>query len=66
MKIAAEELKTERSSNVPTLTIMDVGREGLIVPIAVPQFGQKKRFTGFSKSEREKWDGVPFVYLKSS
>lgn len=66
VKIAAFGSKTLGSSSVPTLIIIEPGRAGLRVPIAVPQVGQNARVTGRSRSERENSDGEPLVYRKFS
>ena len=66
VKIATVGLKTEGSSSVPTLTIMEPGRFGLWVPSEVPQWLQKKRVTGLSKSLRLKVAGSPRVKRKPS
>ena len=59
VKIAAWALNMAGLSKVPTLTIMESGRDGLSVPMAVPQWLQKCRVTGVSRSLLAKVLGVP-------
>ena len=48
---------------MPTFNIIEPGRFGDFVPIAVPQVPQKNLFTGFAMSVRSKLFGVPLVNL---
>ena len=61
MKIAVSGLKIDGSSKVPTFNIIEPGRLGDFVPIAVPHVLQKNLFTGAIISVRSKLFGVPFV-----
>ena len=54
VNIAACGINEEGLSIVPTLTIIEFGRAGLSVPIAVPQFSQKCRVTASLISFRVK------------
>ena len=64
VKIAACALNVLGSSSVPTLIIIESGRAGDLVPIPVPQVGQKYLVTGRARSLREKLFGSPLVKLK--
>ena len=64
VKIAACALNVLGSSSVPTLIIIESGRAGVLVPIPVPQVGQKYRVTGLARSLRAKVFGSPLVKLK--
>ena len=50
MNIATFASNVLGSSRVPTFTIIELGRDGLSVPIAVPHLSQKCRVTGVSRS----------------
>ena len=61
VKIAISALKTDGSSKVPTLIIIDPGLLGDLVPIEVPHSSQKYRSTGLSISVLLKDFGLPLV-----
>ena len=61
VKIATLALKTEGSSRVPTLMMIEPGRFGERVPMAVPQRAQNSRDTGVAMSLRENNAGSPCV-----
>jgi hypothetical protein len=49
---------------VPTFSSTPPGIAGDRAPMCVPQSGQKSRVTGFARSVRLNFFGVPFVYVK--
>ena len=59
VNIAACAENTDGSSKVPTFTIIEFGRAGLSVPIAVPQLTQKCLVTGVSRSLLANLFGFP-------
>jgi len=62
VNIAACAANVDGASSVPTFTIIEFGRAGLSVPIAVPQSPQKCLVTGVSRSLLANFFGFPSMY----
>ena len=61
MNIATDGVKIDGSSSVPTLSTIAPDAPGALVPMAVPQLGQKNRVTGLSRSGRLKLEASPLT-----